>query len=98
MIENGYINLPGSWFSYPEMAVNNTYDIRAVNDSILAQMREALHREGGCLHQAYQRGNLSCVRPECLRHHLADHSLPRASSSRKPSSNSLTSKKPSACA
>ncbi|KAF2171513.1 hypothetical protein M409DRAFT_18628 [Zasmidium cellare ATCC 36951] len=59
IIDSGCIDLPGSWFSYPEMAVNNTYGIRAVNDTILEQMLHDLNREGGCLDQAYQCGNLS---------------------------------------
>ncbi|KAK4506344.1 hypothetical protein PRZ48_000074 [Zasmidium cellare] len=59
IIDSGCIDLPGSWFSYPEMAVNNTYGIRAVNDTILDKMLDDLNREGGCLDQAYQCGNLS---------------------------------------
>lgn len=59
IIDSGCIDLPHSWFSYPEMAVNNTYGIRAVNDTTLAEMLQNLNGPGGCLEQAYQCGNLS---------------------------------------
>ncbi|KAL1636935.1 hypothetical protein SLS58_009541 [Diplodia intermedia] len=36
---------------YPEMAVNNTYGIKAVNDTIYSQMKDAYYREGGCADQ-----------------------------------------------
>ena len=58
-IESGCVDLPSSWFSYPEMAVNNTYGIKGVNESTVAQMLDDLNREGGCLDQAYQCGNAS---------------------------------------
>lgn len=59
ILDSGCIDLPVSWFSYPEMAVNNTYGIVGVNDTILANMTDNLHKPGGCLDQAYQCGNLS---------------------------------------
>lgn len=59
MIESGCIDLAHSWFSYPEMAVNNTYGIKAVNDTTLDLMLHNLHKPGGCLDQAYKCGNLS---------------------------------------
>ncbi|OJD30331.1 carboxypeptidase s1 [Diplodia corticola] len=36
---------------YPEMAVNNTYGIKAVDDTIYSQMKDAYYREGGCADQ-----------------------------------------------
>ncbi|KAK7705003.1 hypothetical protein SLS57_010286 [Botryosphaeria dothidea] len=36
---------------YPEFAVNNTYGIKAVNDTIYSQMVDAYYREGGCADQ-----------------------------------------------
>lgn len=49
MIINGCIDRPTMYFSYPAIAVNNTYGIQAVNDSIHSQMVDALYRDGGCL-------------------------------------------------
>ena len=51
IIVNGCIDRPTMYFSYPVMAVNNTYGIRAVNESVHAGMVDALNRKGGCLDQ-----------------------------------------------
>ncbi|SMR47047.1 unnamed protein product [Zymoseptoria tritici ST99CH_3D1] len=59
LIENGLFDLPGQWFSYPEFAVDNTYGIQAVNDTVYQTMTNNLNKPGGCLDQAYQCGNLS---------------------------------------
>ena len=59
IIENGCIDLPGSWFSYPIMAQNNTYGIETVNQTTIDLMLDNLNKEGGCLEQAYACGNLS---------------------------------------
>lgn len=43
MIINGCIDRPTMYFSYPAMAVNNTYGIQAVNESVHMEMLEALN-------------------------------------------------------
>ncbi|KXS95057.1 hypothetical protein AC578_3887 [Pseudocercospora eumusae] len=59
ILDSGCIDLPVFCFSYPEMAVNNTYGILGVNATILANMTDNLHKPGGRLDQAYQCGNIS---------------------------------------
>ncbi|KJX99340.1 carboxypeptidase S1 B like protein [Zymoseptoria brevis] len=59
MIENGCVDLPGTWFSYPEQAVHSVYGIQGVNDTVYQNMTDNLNKPGGCLDQAYQCGNLS---------------------------------------
>ncbi|CAK3786377.1 Carboxypeptidase C (cathepsin A) [Lecanosticta acicola] len=59
IVDSGCVDLPASWFSYPVMAVNNTYGIKAVNESTVHKMLHDLNRPGGCLDQAYHCGNLS---------------------------------------
>lgn len=43
MIINGCIDRPTMYFSYPAMAVNNTYGIQAVNESVHQEMLDALN-------------------------------------------------------
>ena len=51
MIINGCIDRPTQWPSYPQIVVNNTYGIMAVNETIHQQMVYALYRPGGCFDQ-----------------------------------------------
>lgn len=43
MIINGCIDRPTMYFSYPKIAVNNTYGIQAVNESVYQGMVDALN-------------------------------------------------------
>ncbi|KAK4501839.1 hypothetical protein PRZ48_007648 [Zasmidium cellare] len=47
--------------SYPHIAINNTYGIESVNDSVYEGMIDALYREGGCNDRIYQCRNLSLI-------------------------------------
>ena len=61
MIINGCIDRPLQYFSYPKIAVNNTYGIEAVNETIHQQMLDALYREGGCLDKIQDCRDISTV-------------------------------------
>ncbi|KAF2771203.1 alpha/beta-hydrolase, partial [Teratosphaeria nubilosa] len=61
IIENGCVDLPGSWFSYPVLAAHNTYNISGVNRSTVDEMWDNLNKKDGCLDQAYNCGNLSLL-------------------------------------
>lgn len=47
------------WNSYSKIAYNNTYGIKAINESTRDQILHDLTRKRGCLDQTYKCGNLS---------------------------------------
>jgi carboxypeptidase C (cathepsin A) len=47
-IINGIIDVDIQAPYYPEFAVNNTYGIKSINDTIYQQMKDAYYQEGGC--------------------------------------------------
>ena len=53
-IGNGIINEAVQVSSYPEFAVNNTYGIKTVNDTVYSYMKFANEMPGGCLDQITQ--------------------------------------------
>lgn len=61
LIINGCIDRYVQWSSYPTMAYNNTYGIKAINESRHDDVLDALHREGGCLDQIEECRALSAV-------------------------------------
>ncbi|OAL02709.1 alpha/beta-hydrolase [Phaeosphaeriaceae sp. SRC1lsM3a] len=58
-IINGCIDRYVQWPAYPRMMYNNTYGIKAVNESRYEGVIDDLYREGGCLDQIEQCRNLS---------------------------------------
>ncbi|KAI8940711.1 hypothetical protein NX059_001977 [Plenodomus lindquistii] len=50
-IINGCIDRYVQWPAYPQMAYNNTYGIKAINESRHEEVLDNLYREGGCLDQ-----------------------------------------------
>ncbi|CAN9387648.1 unnamed protein product [Alternaria sp. RS040] len=59
LIINGCIDRYVQWPAYPTMQYNNTYGIRAVNESRYEEVLDNLYREGGCLDQIEECRNLS---------------------------------------
>jgi carboxypeptidase C (cathepsin A) len=59
MIINGCIDRYVQWPAYPMMMYNNTYGIKAVNESRYEGVIDDLYREGGCLDQIEDCRNLS---------------------------------------
>ncbi|KAF2181724.1 alpha/beta-hydrolase [Zopfia rhizophila CBS 207.26] len=59
LIINGCVDRLVQWPSYPQMAYNNTYGIKAVNESRYEAAIDALYREGGCIDQIEECRNLS---------------------------------------
>ena len=53
-IGNGILDLYTQAPYYPEFAVNNTYGIKAVNDTVYNYMKFACYMTGGCLDLASQ--------------------------------------------
>jgi carboxypeptidase C (cathepsin A) len=61
LIINGCIDRYVQWPAYPTMMYNNTYGIKAVNESRYERAVNDLYREGGCLDQIEECRNLSLV-------------------------------------
>lgn len=61
LIINGCIDRYVQWPAYPKMMYNNTYGIKAVNESRYEGVIDDLYREGGCLDQIEQCRNISLV-------------------------------------
>ncbi|EGP84851.1 secreted peptidase S10 [Zymoseptoria tritici IPO323] len=61
LIVNGCIDRLVQWPSYVQIVRNNTYGIESVNETVQEQMRDALHREGGCQDQIWACRNVSIV-------------------------------------
>lgn len=61
LIINGCIDRLVQWPGYPKMAFNNTYGIKAYNQSRYDEVLDNLNREGGCLTQIEECRNLSVV-------------------------------------
>ncbi|KAH5627850.1 hypothetical protein HBI51_215550 [Parastagonospora nodorum] len=59
LIINGCIDRYVQWPAYPKMIYNNTYGIKAVNESRYEGVIDDLYREGGCLDQIEECRNLS---------------------------------------
>ncbi|KAF2203709.1 alpha/beta-hydrolase [Delitschia confertaspora ATCC 74209] len=59
LIINGCIDRAVQWPAYPTMAYNNTYGIKAINESRYEEALDALNREGGCLDQIEECRELS---------------------------------------
>jgi carboxypeptidase C (cathepsin A) len=59
LIINGCIDRYVQWPGYPRMMYNNTYGIKAVNESRYEGVLDDLYREGGCLDQIEECRNLS---------------------------------------
>jgi carboxypeptidase C (cathepsin A) len=59
LIINGCIDRYVQWPAYPTMMYNNTYGIKAVNESRYEGAINDLYREGGCLDQIEECRNLS---------------------------------------
>ena len=59
LIINGCIDRYVQWAGYPQMAYNNTYGIKAYNESRYEEVIDALYRTDGCLHQIENCRNLS---------------------------------------
>jgi carboxypeptidase C (cathepsin A) len=59
LIINGCIDRYIQWPAYPQMAYNNTYGIKAINETRYDQVVKDLYSEGGCLEQIEQCRNLS---------------------------------------
>ncbi|KAK7180819.1 carboxypeptidase S1 [Paraphaeosphaeria sporulosa] len=59
LIINGCIDRLVQWPGYPMMAYNNTYGIKAYNESRYDQVMEALYGDDGCLAQIEECRNLS---------------------------------------
>lgn len=59
LIINGCIDRYVQWPAYPTMQYNNTYGIKAVNESRYEEVLDNLYREGGCLDQIEECRNLS---------------------------------------
>lgn len=51
LLINACVDREVMWPHYPTMAYNNTYGVRAVNESVYEGMMEAYYREGGCRDQ-----------------------------------------------
>ena len=51
LIIDGRIDRQVQWPSYSQIAWNNTYGIKIVNDSVLQQMLDAYYGPGGCEEQ-----------------------------------------------
>lgn len=61
MLINSCIDRLVMYPSYPHIAINNTYGIESVNETIYEGMIDALYREGGCNDQIYLCRNLSLI-------------------------------------
>lgn len=61
LIINGCVDRLVQWPGYPKMMYNNTYGIKAVNESRYNKAVDDLYRKGGCLDQIEQCRNLSLV-------------------------------------
>jgi carboxypeptidase C (cathepsin A) len=61
LIINGCIDRYVQWPAYPKMMYNNTYGIKAVNESRYEGVIDDLYRENGCLDQIEQCRNISLV-------------------------------------
>jgi carboxypeptidase C (cathepsin A) len=61
LIINGCIDRYVQWAGYPQMAYNNTYGIKAYNESRYEEVIDALYRTDGCLHQIENCRNLSLI-------------------------------------
>ncbi|KAH7122618.1 Alpha/Beta hydrolase protein [Dendryphion nanum] len=61
LIINGCIDRLVQWPGYPKMAYNNSYGIKAINESRYNSVINNLNRKGGCLDQIEQCRNLSIV-------------------------------------
>jgi carboxypeptidase C (cathepsin A) len=59
LIINGCIDRYVQWPAYPTMMYNNSYGIKAVNESRYEGALDDLYREGGCLDQIEECRNLS---------------------------------------
>ncbi|EOA89250.1 uncharacterized protein SETTUDRAFT_159655 [Exserohilum turcica Et28A] len=59
LIINGCIDRYVQWPGYPKMAYNNTYGIKAVNETRYNEALGNLHSRGGCLDQIQNCRNLS---------------------------------------
>lgn len=59
LIINGCIDRYVQWPGYPKMMYNNTYGIKAINESRYDEVMDNLYRKGGCLDQIEQCRNLS---------------------------------------
>lgn len=51
LIVNGCIDRQVQWPSYPQMAFNNTYEIKTVNKTVFKSMVDAYTQPGGCQEQ-----------------------------------------------
>lgn len=58
-IINGCVDRYVQWPGYPQMAYNNTYGIKAINESRYEEVLDNLYKEGGCLDQIEECRNLS---------------------------------------
>jgi carboxypeptidase C (cathepsin A) len=61
LIINGCVDRYVQWEGYPQMAYNNTYGIKAYNESRYEEVIDALYRTDGCLHQIENCRNLSLI-------------------------------------
>lgn len=61
LIINGCIDRLVQWPGYPTMAFNNSYGIKAINESRFNKVNDNLYRKGGCIDQIEQCRNLSLV-------------------------------------
>ncbi|KAF2012646.1 alpha/beta-hydrolase [Aaosphaeria arxii CBS 175.79] len=61
LIINGCIDRLVQWPGYPQMAYNNSYGIKAINESRYNEVLESLNGENGCLAQIEECRNLSLV-------------------------------------
>ena len=61
LIINGCVDRLVQWPGYPKMAYNNSYGIKAINESRYNRVNDALYRKGGCLDQIEQCRNLSLI-------------------------------------
>jgi hypothetical protein len=61
LIINGCIDRYVQWPGYPKMMYNNTYGIKAVNESRYEGVIDDLYRDGGCLDQIEACRNVSLV-------------------------------------
>lgn len=59
LIINGCVDRLVQWPGYPQMAFNNSYGIKAINESRYNKVNDDLYRKGGCLDQIEQCRNLS---------------------------------------
>ncbi|KAI4662126.1 uncharacterized protein J4E88_010916 [Alternaria novae-zelandiae] len=61
LIINGCIDRYVQWPAYPRMQYNNTYGIKAVNESRYEEVLDNLYKEGGCLDQIEECRNISLI-------------------------------------